>query len=51
MKDFRKQIGLVVLGLNHTEIFLRQNLDFCARYFFDPTEIGDLGLTWRVALL
>ena len=52
MQDFRKPIGSVVLGPNHSvkniwgEIWI-----FVKVTFFDPSEIGVLGLTWRVTLL
>ena len=52
MQDFRKQIGSVVLGPNHSgKIFWGEIWIFVKVTFFDPSEIGVLGLTWRVTLL
>ena len=52
MQDFQKQIGSVVLGPNHSgKFFLGKIWIFVKVTFFDPSEIGVLGLTWRVTLL
>ena len=53
MQEFRKQIVSIVLGSNHSAIFLLVEIliFFVELIFFDPSEIGVLGLTWRVTLL
>ena len=52
MQDFRKRIDSVVLGPNHSgKIFWAEIWIFVKVTFFDPSEIGVLGLTWRVTLL
>ena len=46
MQDFRKQIGSVILGQNHSgNFFLGEIWIFVEVIFFDPSEIGVLGLT------
>ena len=52
MQDFQKQIGSVVEEPNYSGNFFWGNIWIFVRVtFFDPSEIGVLGLTWRVTLL
>ena len=52
MQDFWKRIGSVVLGPNHLrKQILGKIWIFVKVIIFDPSEIGGLGLTWRVTLL
>ena len=52
MQDFRKWIGSIVLWPNHPGKLLWGRIwIFVEVIFFNPSEIGVLGLTWRVLLL
>ena len=51
MQEFWKQIGSVVLGPNHSGFFWAKICILVEVVFLDPSEIGVLGLTWRVILL
>ena len=52
MQDFQKQIGSVVLGSNHSGIIICGKIwIFWEVIFLDQSEIGVLGLTWRVTQL